>query len=285
VYDYYLGGACNFAADREFGQAQIARYPDMPLIARENRSFLQRAVRHLVSVGVRQFLDIGSGLPTSGNVHQVAEAAAPGETRVVYVDHDPIAHSHSQLLLRKEGDPARHAALWADLLDTAELWQQVLDTGLIDPAEPVGLLLVAMLHFVPDDRDPIRAVRWLQERLVPRSFLVLSHATGEALPEQARQAAERVRADYEEQATNPGVFRSRAQVATFFGDWPLIDPGLDTAVAGRVRPELRGRPGPRVHPRGRRAEAVTSVGSAGHTAAGQRAPLATRRGQRASPGT
>jgi O-methyltransferase involved in polyketide biosynthesis len=226
VYDYYLGGACNFAADREFGQAQIARYPDMPLIARENRAFLQRAVRHLVSVGVRQFVDIGSGLPTAGNVHQVAESAAPGETRVVYVDHDPIAHSHSQLLLRKEGDRARHAALWADLLDTAELWQQVLDTGLIDPTEPVGLLLVAMLHFVPDDRDPIRAVRWLQERLVPGSFLVLSHATGEALPEQARQAAERVRADYEEQATNPGVFRSRAKVAAFFGDWPLIDPGL-----------------------------------------------------------
>jgi len=226
VYDYYLGGACNFAADREFGKAQIARYPDMPLIARENRSFLQRAVRHLVGVGVRQFLDIGSGLPTAGNVHQVADAAAPGETRVVYVDHDPIAQSHSQLLLRKEGDPARHAALWADLLDTAELWHQVSNTGLIDPAEPVGLLLVAMLHFVPDDRDPMRAVRWLQDRLVPGSFLVLSHATGEALPEKARQAAERVRADYEEQATNPGVFRSRAEVAALFGDWPLIDPGL-----------------------------------------------------------
>lgn len=226
VYDYFLGGACNFAVDRAFGEAQIARYPDMPMIARENRAFLQRAVRHLVAAGVRQFVDIGSGLPTEGNVHQIADVVAPGRTRVVYIDHDPIAHSHAQLLLRKEGDPTRHAAIWADLLETEALWDQVLATGLIAPQEPIGLLIVAVLHFVPDDRDPMRAVRWLQDKLVPGSFLVLSHATGEALPEQARQAAERVRADYEEQATNPGVFRSRAQVAGFFGDWPLTDPGL-----------------------------------------------------------
>lgn len=226
VYDYFLGGACNFAVDREFGQAQIEKYPDMPMIAQENRAFLQRAVRHLVAVGVRQFVDIGSGLPTAGNVHQVADEAAPGRTRVVYVDHDPIAHSHAQLLLRKEGDPTRHAALWADLLETEALWDQVLATGLIAPSEPIGLLLAAVLHFVPDDRDPGRAVRWLQDKLVPGSFLVLSHATGEALPESARQAAERVRVDYEEQATNPGVFRSRTEVEGLFGGWPLIEPGL-----------------------------------------------------------
>ncbi|HEX4705329.1 MAG TPA: SAM-dependent methyltransferase [Pseudonocardiaceae bacterium] len=226
VYDFYLGGACNFAADREFGQAQIARYPDMPLIARENRAFLQRAVRHLVAAGVRQFVDIGSGLPTAGNVHQVADAAAPGRTRVVYVDHDPVAQSHSHLLLRKEGDPNRHAALWADLVDTEQLWTRVLGTGLIDVAEPVGLLLVAMLHFVPDAREPVRAVRWLREQLVPGSFLVISHATGEALPPEKLRAAERVRANYEKQATNPGVFRTRHEVAGMFGDWPLVEPGL-----------------------------------------------------------
>jgi O-methyltransferase involved in polyketide biosynthesis len=226
VYDFYLGGACNFAADREFGKAQIARYPDMPLIAQQNRAFLQRAVRHLVAAGVRQFVDIGSGLPTSGNVHQIADAVAPGQARVVYVDHDPVAQAHSQLLLRKEGDAARHAALWADLLDTEQLWTQVLGTGLIDVTEPVGLLLVAMLHFVPEHREPGRAVRWLQDQLVSGSFLVLSHATGETLPADQRQAAEDVRADYEEQATNPGVFRTRAQVTGLFGDWPLVEPGL-----------------------------------------------------------
>jgi O-methyltransferase involved in polyketide biosynthesis len=226
VYDFYLGGACNFAADREFGKAQIARYPDMPLIAQQNRAFLQRAVRHLLAAGVRQFVDIGSGLPTSGNVHQIADTAAPGQAKVVYVDHDPVAQAHSQLLLRKEGDPTRHAALWADLLDTEQLWTQVLGTGLIDVTEPVGLLLVAMLHFVPEDRDPGRAVRWLQDQLVSGSFLVLSHATGETLPADQRKAAEDVRADYEEQATNPGVFRTRAQVGELFGDWPPIEPGL-----------------------------------------------------------
>lgn len=226
VYDFYLGGDSNFATDREFGRAQIARYPDMPLIARENRAFLQRAVRYLVGAGVRQFLDIGSGLPTSGNVHQVADEVAPGRTRVVYVDHDPIAQRHAQLLLRKEGDATRHAALWADLLDTEALWDQVLATGLIAPSEPIGLLLVAMLHFVPDSRNPAEAVRLLRDRLAPGSYLVVSHATGEALPAAAQQAAERVRADYEEQATNPGVFRSRAEVAAFFGEWPLVDPGL-----------------------------------------------------------
>jgi O-methyltransferase involved in polyketide biosynthesis len=226
VYDYYLGGACNFAVDRDFGKAQIARYPDMPMIARENRAFLQRSVRHLVAAGVRQFVDIGSGLPTAGNVHEVADQALPGATRVVYVDHDPVAHSHAQLLLREAGDPARHAALWADLMDTEELWDQVRGTGLIKPSEPVGLLLVAMLHFVPDERDPRRAVRWLQDQLVSGSFLVLSHATGEALPESALRAAEQVRVDYEQQATNPGVFRGRSAVTDFFGDWPLIEPGL-----------------------------------------------------------
>jgi O-methyltransferase involved in polyketide biosynthesis len=198
----------------------------MPMIARENRSFLQRAVRHLVAAGIRQFVDIGSGLPTAGNVHQVADQEAPGETRVVYVDHDPVAHSHAQGLLREEGDPARHTALWADLLATRDLWDQVLGTGLIRPDEPIGLLLVAVLHFVPDERQPARAVRWLQDQVVPGSFLVLSHATGEALPASARQAAGRVRADYEEQAANPGVFRSRAEVADFLGDWPLVAPGL-----------------------------------------------------------
>lgn len=226
VYDYYLGGACNFAVDREFGRAQIARYPDMQMIARENRGFLQRAVRHLVTAGVRQFVDIGSGLPTVGNVHEVADLAAPGATRVVYVDHDTVAHSHAQLLLRREGDPARNAALWADLLDVEALWDQVLGTGLIRPDEPIGLLLVAVLHFVPDERDPMLPVRLLRDRLVPGSYLVLSHASGEALPQSAQQAAERVRVDYQEQATNPGVFRSRAKVSEFFGDWPLIEPGL-----------------------------------------------------------
>lgn len=226
VYDYYLGGASNFQVDRDFAQAQIARYPDMPLIARENRAFLQRAVRYLVAAGVRQFLDVGSGLPTEGNVHQIADEEAPGETRVIYVDRDPIAHTHAGRLLRESGDPARHVALRADLLDTADLWRQVTDTGLFDLSEPVALLLAAVVHFVPDERKPQDSVRWLQDQLAPGSFLVLSHATGEQLSTSQREAAEGVRSQYEEKAANPGVFRTRQEVAALFGDWPLVEPGL-----------------------------------------------------------
>ncbi|HEX4224843.1 MAG TPA: SAM-dependent methyltransferase, partial [Pseudonocardiaceae bacterium] len=101
VYDYFLGGAANFEVDREFAEAQIARYPDMPMIASENRRFLHRAVRYLAEHGVRQFVDIGSGVPTEGNVHQIAEEVLPGRCRVVYIDRDPIAHAHAQILLRE----------------------------------------------------------------------------------------------------------------------------------------------------------------------------------------
>jgi len=155
-------------------------------------------------------------------------------------------------LLRKEGDPALHAALWADLLDTTQLWQQVLDTGLIDTGEPVGLLLVAMLHFVPDDRDPIRAVRWLQERLVPESFLVLSHATGEALLGEGR--GRRPSGSAPTTRNRPPPRRvpqpraGRRTVRRLAADRPRS--GMDPAVAGRVRAELRRRSGPRVHPGG-----------------------------------
>lgn len=226
VYDYYLGGGCNFEVDREFARAQIARYPDMPLIAQQNRAFLGRAVRHLIRRGIRQFVDIGSGVPTAGNVHQIAEETAPGSARVVYVDHDPIAHAHAQILLGRDGDPQRHTALHGDLIDTAAVWERVLATGLIDLDEPVALLLVAVLHFIPDHRDPAAAVRYLQAQLPSGSVLVLSHATADGLPPAQRAAAEGVRSDYEHQATNPGVFRSHAEITELFGGWPLLDPGL-----------------------------------------------------------
>ena len=226
VYDYYLGGACNWAIDREFAEQQIARYPDMPMIARENRRFLYRAVAHLLRLGVRQFVDIGSGVPTAGNVHQIAEQEAPGQARVVYIDHDPIAHAHSTILLEQDGDPARHRALCADLLDYSELWSQVLDTGVIEASQPIALLMVAVLHFVKPDREPEQAVEFYRDKLPPGSYLVLSHATSDGLSPQARAAAEQVRASYEKSATNPGWFRSRSELEVFFGGWPIIGPGI-----------------------------------------------------------
>ena len=150
----------------------------------------------------------------------------PGQCRVVYVDRDPIAHAHAQLLLRENGDHARHRALRGDLLDTQNLWWQVNSTGLIDFAEPVALLIVAVLHFIKDDQEPQKALEFLRSKLAPGSYLVLSHASGEGLSTGQRNAAERVRSDYESQAANPGVFRRRERIAEFFGGWPLVPPGL-----------------------------------------------------------
>ena len=226
VYDYWLGGACNWAIDREFGDAAIARYPDMPMIAQENRKFLYRAVSHLLRRGVRQFVDIGSGIPTAGNVHQIADREKPGEARVVYIDHDPIAHAHATILLDEDGDPERHRALCADLLDVPGLWHQVLDTGVIDPSQPIGLLMVAVLHFIKPERDPEEAVAFYRNQLPAGSFLVLSHGSTEGQSTQTMADADKVRAAYEEKATSAGWFRSRAEIERFFGGWPLVEPGI-----------------------------------------------------------
>jgi O-methyltransferase involved in polyketide biosynthesis len=226
VYDYWLGGACNWAVDRDFGDAAIARYPDMPMIAQENRKFLYRAVSHLLRQGIRQFVDIGSGVPTAGNVHQIAERERPGEARVVYIDHDPIAHAHATILLDEEGVPDRHRALCADLLDYESLWRQVLDTGVINPDEPIGLLIVAVLHFVKPDKLPEQAVAFYRDQLPSGSYLVLSHGSGDGLSQEQLAAAEKVRASYEKDATSAGVFRTREEIEGFFGGWPIIEPGI-----------------------------------------------------------
>jgi O-methyltransferase involved in polyketide biosynthesis len=226
VYDYWLGGACNWAVDRQFGDEAIKNYPDMPMIAQENRKFLYRAVSHLLRRGIRQFVDIGSGLPTAGNVHQIAERENPGQARVVYVDHDPIAYAHSAILLDEEGDPDRHRALCVDLVDYAELWRQVLDTGVIDPAEPIGLLMVAVLHFVKPDRHPEEAVAFYRNQLPSGSFLVITHGSTEGQSTETMAEADKVRSAYEEKGTSAGWFRSRAEIETFFGGWPIIGPGI-----------------------------------------------------------
>ncbi|HEX4700590.1 MAG TPA: SAM-dependent methyltransferase, partial [Pseudonocardiaceae bacterium] len=145
VYDFYLGGTANWAIDREFGKKVLARFPLLRPIAKANRLFLHRAVRHLVRQGVRQFVDIGSGVPTMGNTHQIADELAP-DCRVVYIDNEPVAVAHSQMLLDQNGDPERHAAINADLREPDELWQRVRDTDVLDLTQPVALLLVAVLH-------------------------------------------------------------------------------------------------------------------------------------------
>jgi O-methyltransferase involved in polyketide biosynthesis len=232
VYDYLIGGGHHFAVDREFAEAKLKRIiPNIADYAIANRQFLGRAVRHAVRSGYRQFVDIGSGLPSGGNVHEIADREAPGECSVVYVDNEPIAHAYGQLILERKGDPARHRALQGDLLDYRRLWRQVQDTGVIDLDRPVVLLIVAVLHFVKDTAGPDAALAFYRDELPPGSALVLSSMTNEdPANEHEAEALSKLVAFYEE-TTNPGQLRTRAEFSRFFGDFELVEPGLVYAPA------------------------------------------------------
>jgi len=220
VYDYWLGGSNNFRADQDAARAMIAIEPNIRAIARANRAFLGRAVRFLATeAGIRQFVDIGSGIPTGRNVHEVAKEAAPG-SRVVYADVDEVAVAHSRLLLEDEKKDT--AVVQADLREPDGILTAPETQLLIDFSRPVGLLLVSVLHFLDDSDDPWRVVGRLREALAPGSYLVLSHATGEAKPDVAA-AANTV---YMNKVAARGDYRSRAQILRFFDGFTLVDPGL-----------------------------------------------------------
>jgi len=181
VYDYYLGGSHNFAVDRRMARQAMDLWPELPLIMQANRAFLRRSVRYLVGQGVTQFLDIGSGIPTEGNVHEVVQVASP-EARVVYVDIDPVAVAHSRAIL--SGNPLADI-VQADLRDAAAIFDDPRAKRLLDLSQPIGVLMVAMLHFVPDEADPANIVARYRKMMPPGSYLVVSHATHEGRPDQA----------------------------------------------------------------------------------------------------
>ncbi|GDY32072.1 SAM-dependent methyltransferase [Gandjariella thermophila] len=228
VYDWYLGGTANWAIDREFGERVLASFPLIRPIAIANRLFLHRAVRHLVRLGVRQFIDIGSGVPTMGNTHQVADEVAP-DSRVVYVDHEPVAVAHSQVLLEKHGDPKRHAVINADLRNPDKLWQQAIQTGVLDMAEPIALLLVAVLHVQQPGPDGVdigpQAVARYRELLSPGSYLVLSHVSDDGVPAEVGRGLVDLKRMYDT-SSSPVVWRSRTDFGALFGDFELVEPGL-----------------------------------------------------------
>jgi SAM-dependent methyltransferase len=233
MYDYALGGKDNYAADREAVAEVIKFAPNVPYMARENRRFLQRAVRHLVTdYGVSQFLDIGAGLPTQGNVHEAAGRLDP-EARVVYVDIDPIVLTHARALLPEteevdiiEGDLRRPAEI---LRDAARI---------IDFDRPVAVLTIAILHFISDADDPWRHIRQLRDALAPGSYLALSHITDDDQPEESVEEAVRVY----DRASAPFTPRGRADVMRFFDGFDLVEPGLTTL--SRWRPDRAGEPAP-----------------------------------------
>ncbi|MBQ6643151.1 MAG: SAM-dependent methyltransferase [Saccharopolyspora sp.] len=224
MYDWYLGGKANYAIDREFGKTILEVFPIVRPVALANRYLLHRIVRHLVGRGVRQFVDLGSGVPTVGNVHHVADEVAP-DSRVVYVDYEPVAVAHSQRLLDKHGDPERHAVVQADLRSPKSLWKQVRATGVVDPAEPIALLMIAVLHFVPDDDEVEQALVQYRDLLPAGSYLAISHATVDgAQPQRAAEYLQLVQRY--DQTANPVRLRSWDETRALFGGFELIEPGM-----------------------------------------------------------
>lgn len=234
IYDYYLGGSHNFEADREAGRRAMLAFPGLPKIMQANRAFMRRAVRHAVGQGVTQFLDIGSGIPTFGNVHEIARAADPA-ARVVYVDHDPVAVAHSRAVLA--GD-ARSAVVAADLRQPKSILASDEVTGLLDLDRPVALLLVAVLHFTEDADDPWGAVAELRDALAPGSLLILTHASTDTGPMKPEEG-EAVEGVYR-RAGSPLLMRSRAGVARFFDGFEMVEPGLVSMPAWRPEPVTGG---------------------------------------------
>jgi O-methyltransferase involved in polyketide biosynthesis len=224
IYDALLGGAHNWAIDRRFAEQAVETLPMVKTVAWANREFLGRAVRYCARQGVTQFLDLGSGVPTVGNVHEVANEVSD-QTRCVYVDIEPVAAAHCRLLLEKYGDPKRHATVQADMVDVESVWQQALDTGVLDPQQPIAVLMVAILHFVSPDRGAHAVVQRYRELLVPGSRLIISHGTRDGMPEDLRPQADKMEAQYKTSST-PVYSRTPAEITDFFGDFVLEEPGL-----------------------------------------------------------
>jgi SAM-dependent methyltransferase len=218
--DYYLGGSHNFEVDREAARRAMEFVPGLPKIMQANRAFMRRAVRHAARTGVTQFLDIGSGIPSFGNVHDVAREAGPG-ARVVYVDHDPVAVAHSQAVLEGAEDADVVAA---DLRKPRDILTSPQVERLIDLNRPVALLLVAILHFVEDTDDPYGAVAELRDALAPGSVLVLTHASYEGIPLPRERIQGAV--DVYKDIRNPLIMRSRDEIARFFEGYDMVEPGL-----------------------------------------------------------
>ncbi len=226
MYDYFLGGKDHFAADREAADQILAVAPESRDNARANRAFLGRAVRYLAGqAGIRQFLDIGTGIPTAGNTHEVAQAIAP-QSRVVYVDNDPgvIAHARALLVGTPQG---RCEYVPADLRDPGAVLAGA--ARLLDFTQPVALLLVAVLHFIPDDDDPRGLVAAYLDALPPGSHLVLSHATDSHHPAKVTSTAAKV---YDAGPASLAL-RPRDAVGRFFDGLTLVPPGLVKATEWR----------------------------------------------------
>jgi hypothetical protein len=233
-YDYWLGGKDNFAADRESGDAIAAKFPAIRIAVLENRRFLRRAVTYLAQeAGVRQFLDIGTGLPTASNTHEVAQALAPA-SRIVYVDNDPLVLVHARALLTSSPEGAT-TYVEADLRDPDKILNSPGLRRTLDFSEPVALMLLAILHFIPEEDDPYAIVTRLVSALPPGSYLVASHATSDYLPPE-------LVADIAGGRHGEGRLRTKDEFARFFDGLDLIPPGVVPVAEWRAEDEPQPRP-------------------------------------------
>jgi SAM-dependent methyltransferase len=219
VYDYWLGGKDNSAADRVAGEQAIQAYPDIVFSVRANRAFLARTVRYLAKdTGIHQFLDIGTGIPTANNTHEVAQSVAPG-CSVVYVDNDPVVLAHARALL-VSGEQGHTSYIDADLRDAGRILAEAALT--LDVSQPVAIMLMAILQHIDDAEDPYRIVGTLLGAVPSGSYLVISHPAADIETEAMAQMAERLNKLIGEKVT----FRTRAQVARFFDGLELVEPGM-----------------------------------------------------------
>ena len=227
VYDYWLGGKDNFAADREAGEMALRAYPELAQAVRSNRAFLARAVRYLAGEqSIRQFLDIGTGIPTANNTHEVAQATAP-DSRVVYVDNDPVVLLHAKALLKSTREGACEY-IHADLRDTDTVLAQAAQT--LDFGQPIALMLLAVLQFIPDAEDPYALVARLTDALPSGSHLVISHPTDDFNPNKGESIQR-----YNERVADTATLRGKEETARFFAGLDLAGPGI-VAVA-KWRPD------------------------------------------------
>jgi trans-aconitate methyltransferase len=219
VYDFWLGGQDNFAADRAVAGRVAAAYPDVLVAVRAQRAFLARAVHFLVTqAGIRQFLDIGTGLPSANNTHQVAQAAAP-QSRVVYVDNDPIVLSHAQALLTTSPEGAT-AYIDADLRATATIVERA--AGILDFGQPVAVMLLGILQGIPDQDEPGAIIARLMDAVAPGSYLAISQIASDVAADEVAEGVQR----YNEQATVSVAARTHAEVGRFFAGLDLLEPGV-----------------------------------------------------------
>jgi S-adenosyl methyltransferase len=218
VYDVHLGGSYNFKADRDAARQVVQFMPELPDILRANRSFLRRAVLYLVDQGITQFLDLGSGIPTVGNVHEIAWKANP-DCRIVYVDIDAVAVAHSHAILRGLDNAT---AVLGDMRRPQEILNDEKTQGMLDFTRPIAVLMVAVLHFVPDSDDPRGIIGQYMNAVVPGSYLAISHASLEgATPSRAEEATQQYR-----RSVSDFTMRTRAEITELFAGVKLVDPGV-----------------------------------------------------------